>query len=359
MTAEANTSGVQVKVRMASFLVVALAAGAMLVSPNTSAQTPDQDFAARCAAPGVLVCNGLNQASDLVAVPPGTGMEPANDGTIQGAIDTATKVSGGGSLKFILRPGVTFANIGGAFSTSLGRAFGSGSTFYVQWRQMVSPEYLTNNLNFWHSSIKQNIIHGPSNTCQATEFVTLTANNTANTANWPSLFTNCGDGFNTDPVTNQLCNNCPNGGPLIQQGSSNTPSPNGSGYNCNYQNQVAGDGLGSGCFYIQPNVWYTYYQKYTLGQQGQANTSLDSYVAVNGGPYKEFQRASGIPWGIAPDTTYQLFRFETYMTELARGGLPSKVPAFVWYDELIISTQPIAAPGVGPYPAPQNLRVTQ
>src|SRR6266849_10593921 len=103
MTANANTAGVQVTAKVATFLIIALAAAGALASYPARALTPEQDFAARCAAPGVLVCNGLDQASDLAPVPPGTGMEPASDGTIQGAVDTSTKASGAGSLKFRLR----------------------------------------------------------------------------------------------------------------------------------------------------------------------------------------------------------------------------------------------------------------
>lgn len=115
----------------------------------------------------------------------------------------------------------------------------------------------------------------------------------------PSMYTNCGNGFNTDPVTNQLCNNCPNGGPMIQQGS-----PDGRGYYCNYTNQVAGDGAGpytfvdgpgTGCFFPQANVWYTYYEKIFIGAYNGTTTTVDAYVAVDGGPYVQFQRAQRFP----------------------------------------------------------------
>jgi len=361
MTANANTGGIQLTVKFVPLLIIVVATIVALASYPARAVTPEEDFAARCNAPGVVLCNGFDQVSDLAAVPPGTGMAQAADGTIQGSIDTLTKASGAGSLKFRLRAGITTANIGGAWSGSMGKAFGVGETVYLQWRQLVSPEYLTNDLTRWHSSMKQAMIHGPSSTCQSAEFTTVTGNNTPGTANWPSMYTNCGDGFNTDPVTNQLCNNCPNGGPLIQQGS-----PNGSGYYCNYTNQVAGNGIGpytfsgnsgTGCFFPQANVWYTYYAKIFIGVYGGATTTVDAYVAVNGGPYKQFQRAAGIPFG-GGDNNVALVRLETYMTELAKGGLPALVDAFMWYDELIISTQPIAAPGVGPLPVPQNLRLT-
>jgi hypothetical protein len=291
-------------------------------------------------------------------------MAEAADGTIQGAIDTSTKSSGAGSLRFRLRAGIGTANIGGAWSGSMGKAFGVGETVHLQWRQLVSSQYFVNNLTRWRSSMKQAMIHGPSSACQSAEFTTVTGLTTLGTANWPSMYTNCGDGFNSDPVTNQLCNNCPNGGPMIQQGD-----PSGGGYYCNYTNQVAGNGIGpylfakdngsgTGCFFPQANVWYTYYARIFVGAYNGSTTTVDAYVAVNAGPYRQFQRASRIPFG-GGDNNVALVRLETYMTELAKGGSPGLVDAFMWYDELIISTQPIAAPGVGPLPIPQNLRLTQ
>jgi hypothetical protein len=349
-----DKDGVRVGATVARFLFVAGAAAAALVCHSALAQTtPDADFAARCAAPGVLICNGFDQASDLAAVPPGSGLEQANDNTTQGSIDTATKASGAGSLKFKLRAGVTFANIGGAFSSPLGKAFQVGSTIYVQWRQLVTPEYLTNNIAHWGSSIKQVNIHGPSSTCQSAEFTTVTANNTTRVFNYPSMYNNCGDGFNTDPVTNQLCNNCPNGGPMLQQGANST-----SGYNCNYQNQVPGTGNGPGCFSPLPNIWYTYYEEITIGAVGANASAVNGYVASNGGPYKQWQRASGILFPGGGDNNFTNIRLETYMTELPKGGTAATVDAFVWYDELIVSTKPIPAPGVAPFPIPQNLRTT-
>jgi hypothetical protein len=354
MTANANTGGVEVTVKVVPFLIIVVATAVALVSYPARAVTPEADFAARCAAPGVVLCNGLDADPDITS-----GMQPAADNTIQGSIDTLTKSSGAGSLRFRLRAGITTANIGGAWEGSLGKTFNVGDTIYVQWRQMVSPEYLSNNLTKWGSTIKQINIHGPSSTCQGAEFTTVTGNNTPRTANFPSMYTNCGIGFNTDPVTNILCDRggCPNG-ILLQQGSSLVPSPNGSGYNCNYQNQVAGTGDGSGCFSPLANVWYTYFEKIFIGVFGGFTSTVDAYVAANGGPYKQFQRANQILFDSGRDNNFTRVRLETYMTELAKGGSASTVDAFVWYDELIVSTQPIAAPGVAPLPIPQNLRFT-
>jgi hypothetical protein len=221
---------------------------------------------------------------------------------------------------------VNVPNIGGAFSTGLGKAFGTGDDIYVQWREYDSPELIANLLSTWHSSLKHINIHGVSSTCQSTEIAMVSENTTAGNAVRPSLYTNCGDGFNV---------NLPNGDILLQQSVSSTD-----GYNCLYQNQVAGTGNGVGCYFAGSGVWVTYYVHIHLGHQGQSDSTLDAYVSVAGGPYKQFQRVTAMPWG-AGDSTYQIIRLETYMTEI---GAAAKVDAFVWYDELIVSTQPIAPP---------------
>jgi hypothetical protein len=302
-------------------------------------------FAERCAGAGVVLCNGFDQESDIAPANE-SGIQTANDGTRQGFIDTSEKTSGAGSLKFTLRKGVTFANIGGAWSsTDMSKSFKPGDTLYIQWRQRVSSEYLSNNLDHWHSSIKQTMLHGPSATCQPSEFVTINDNNTKGTALWPSMYDDCGNGFNTDPTTNALCGagNCQSG-ILIQQGSSLAQSPNGNGYNCRYDDQKAGDGKGSGCFYLSADTWYTYYERITLGALDTPATSVDAWVAAPGEPLLQFQRASGIVFPSGGDGFLSRVRVETYMTELPKGGTAATVDAFEWYDELIVSSQPIPAP---------------
>jgi hypothetical protein len=302
----------------------------------------------------VVLCAGLDTESELQF-----GIQVADDLTRQGFIDTTIKSSGTGSLRFTLRKGVTLSNIGGAWSKPLGRTFRSGDTIYVQWRQRISPEYVSNNRDYWTSSIKQINIHGPSSTCQGAELTTVYYAGGTTRDSMPSMYTNCGDGFNTDPTNNILCGtvgaNC-SGKILIQQGSSLTPSSNGNGYNCEYQNTVAGKGDGSGCFFPPASTWVTYYEKIKIGAFGGTDTAVDAYVAVNGGPYKQFQRASGIRFVSTLDNNFQLIRLETYMTELPKVGRAAPVDAYVWYDELIVSTQPIAAPGLSGIPAPRNLR---
>ena len=351
MSVNANTAGARMTSKFALFLLIMVTTVVAVVSyPARAAVTPDQDFAARCAAPGVVLCKGLDSTSDISA-----NIQSAGDGTIQGTLDTSNKTSGTGSLRFTLRAGVTDTNIGGAYSTSMGHTFNVGDTIYVQWRQRVTPEFLSNNTNYWQSSVKQVNVHGPSSTCQGAEYTTAFYGD----GNKPEMYTNCGDGFDTNALTNVLCNGTCSGDILLQQGSSLTPSPLGDGYNCHYNNQVAGTGDGSGCFFMPANTWVTFYEKIQIGAFGGTTSAVDAWVSVNGGPYKQFQRAAGIKFNNNGDNNFQMIRLETYMTELKRAA---PVTTYIWYDELIVSTQPIARPGTGgvvAMPAPANLRVVQ
>ena len=105
-----------------------------------------QDFPTRCAQPGVLRCVGFDSASDIAG---GIG---ANSGTAPGTatptLDATLNASGGtgSSLKFVI-PANSAANSSGYFwinfSDDLLTQFGENSEFYIQWRQRFSPEFIS------------------------------------------------------------------------------------------------------------------------------------------------------------------------------------------------------------------------
>ena len=297
--------------------------------------TPASDFSARCAASGVVLCNGLDSSGDLTAN--SASIQTAYDGSTQGAIDTVQKASGAGSLRFKMRGGVSTANIGGAWSTPLGDSFGAGETIYVQVRFRYSRNVLAYNTSYWDSSLKLTNIHGASSTCQNSEFTTVTGARSA--GQLIESYTQCGNGFPTNVTTNALLSSCP-GDCLIQQGSQIADGTN-VGYNCHYQSQSTGDGNGDGCLVIEPEIWYTLYQEIALGTRGGSNTSYRAYIAREGGVYKQFHRVDGINWGGSGDATFSVGRLETYMTEIS-GSAPAD--SYIWYDEFIVSTQAIAVP---------------
>lgn len=304
----------------------------------------DSDFAARCAATGVVKCFGVDTEGDLLAEEIGT----AGDGTRQAFIDTSTKYSGAGALKFTMRSGVSSLNLGGYWEADLGQNFGNSTTIYSQFRFMYSSEVVTANNTRWNSSLKLLNFHGASSTCQNTEYtMTSSPSPTAGRVHMGAYVTCSGISMKTATSgNNNMVTSCP-GDCLEQQGSSFT---NGTdvGYNCNYQgayqSSTPGDGNGAGCLRILPNVWYVVYQRIFMGVRGSNTAEYDAWIQeAAGGPMRQFHKVRAISWssGGVSDTSIRKVRFETYMTEIQAAALST---GSIWYDELIISSQPIAAP---------------
>src|SRR5262245_4406150 len=108
-----------------------------------------QDFATRCAQPGVVRCFGFDSDVETPVTPNSNGW-PNNFGVTPGSSTTATrdttiKASGASSLRFTV-PSNSGSNAGGNFyanfSPDLQTTFGANSTFYIQWRQRFSREYI-------------------------------------------------------------------------------------------------------------------------------------------------------------------------------------------------------------------------
>lgn len=125
--------------------VIALAA--CLAPAAAAAATPEEDFAARCAATGVVKCVGFDDAATIQGPTDYTG-DPApfglvDDGDVTPRIDGAA-ASGGGSLLFTIpsNSGSSFGAYFTNFSDDFSVQFGVGDDFYVQWRQRFSPELL-------------------------------------------------------------------------------------------------------------------------------------------------------------------------------------------------------------------------
>lgn len=311
------------------------------------------DFSTRCSAPGVVLCQGFdNTTTDIVR---NANLYPGDGGYWGGSLDTSTYASGSGSLRFTLPAGRATSDISGSWNGSLGASFGENSTFYIQFQQRLSPEMISN-IPAWSSATptawKTVLFHRTGSTCGQIEITTVPyiwSNTPAAT-----MYTGCGErGFLTD-----LSGAYSSFGPLIQQGASST-----SGYNCNYNSITPGTGNGSGCFIFQSNKWMTFYYKIHIGTYNANNSSIEAWVAMDGGAYKQFVNIKNFALfkdGPAPADKYNEITFTPYMTNLSSAA---STTAYVWYDDFIVSTQPIAAPGGGggvsnpPPAAPTNLRV--
>jgi hypothetical protein len=113
------------------------------------------DFATRCVQPGVIKCVGFDDVSDFNIGSGGTaGAYGQNSGIFppsgtsdytRATRDTTVKASGNSSLKFTI-PANSSADSSGSyftnFSSDLATQIGENSDLYVQWRQRFSPEFV-------------------------------------------------------------------------------------------------------------------------------------------------------------------------------------------------------------------------
>lgn len=300
------------------------------------AKADDADFQARCAAPGVLVCEGFDEASTFNPVISGDGLYASDQGkgTLRGFQDQSIRASGASSLRFEI-PGQTGSDGAGSFRKSFGQSFGEQSTFYVQFQQRFSQEMLSNDWGdtYW----KQVIIHGKEGgSCQAVQLVT---NNPYNRG-LPAMYSACGArNLHTTLDRSSWTSNTPL---LLQQGTSDTD-----GYNCQYgSGYPSGSGNGSGCFKYPAERWVTFYYQVQVGAWGQANSKVKAWVSVDGKPYKQWISVPNMiidnPYEDR-DNDFSRLMLTPYMTN--KNSSLDHPTARTWYDELIVSTQPIASPG--------------
>jgi fibronectin type 3 domain-containing protein len=301
----------------------------------------DSDFQVRCNFSGVVACNGFDSASDIpyYSGSPG-GLAPASDGVYRGTLDTTNKSSGASSLLFTVPGNTGGADAAGNFVELFGQKFSQNSTFYIQWQQRFDPNYLNNDYKTSSgtgTSWKQTIVWDvniPS--CTATQWV---ADN-YNGIGIAKMYSECGNrSMYTNPSTGLWTGTTPQ---LIQQGASSTD-----GYNCPYGNFTAGNGNGVGCFYYPANKWVTFYVRTQIGIFGQSNSSVQAWIAVDGQSYKQYINVPNFTFNADQGTNSGMtgIMLTPYMTGRDNRGYPT---AYTWYDELIVSTQPIAAPNATP-----------
>ena len=283
------------------------------------------DFRKRCAAPGVLVCEGFDEPGRFVpAKSPSSGLYPAGSGSYKGTMDTAITASGSGSLRFEIN-GKTSANSAGFWRQAFGKSFGPNSTFFVQFRFRISPEMVNQD---WgdpsgNTSWKIAIFHYLPKTCGSVELTTTNVG----LDGLPIMYTDCGSrGLFTNAGTPPY---------LKQQGD--TPK---SGYNCSFGTNYKRDPR---CFRFVPNVWMTFYYQVSIGDWGKPNSKILAWVGVPGEPLRQWVNM----WGFVlnyddPGHNYDSVDLLNYMT--GKSTSLDHPTAYAWYDELIVSTQPIAVP---------------
>jgi hypothetical protein len=308
--------------------------GSSTTSPSGGTVSANADYAARCAAPGVVKCVGFdNTTTDIVQ---NVNLWPDGAGTFRAGLDTSLKASGGGSLRFDLPPPPhAGANIAGSWAVQSGSLFGQvfseNSTFYIQFRQRFSKEMVTNswpNINW-----KTVIFHYDNQTCGSIE---LTTSNYYGTP-LAQMDTQCGSQHMFTTLDGSAYTEAP---PLLQQQG-------------DYPRCAYGSTNATNCFYFVADEWLTLYYKIHVGTWDQPNSTVEAWVAREGSTtYKEFIKVPNMKLSCDTDPCtaspgkqqgYNNMTFTPYMTGLSTTVGPSTT-AHMWIDELIVSTQPIRAP---------------
>jgi hypothetical protein len=305
----------------------------------------EADFQDRCHSPEVIRCIGFDTASDIA------GSYGDNSGILPGAavpkIDSVTKASGSGSLRFEIPPksgadtsGTYFTN----FSKELAIQFSQNAEFYVQWRQRFSSEFL-NTIYKGGEGWKQAIIGTgdqpghPYPSCTALEIV---VQNTYQRG-FAQLYNSCTGSSshgaylpfqeNYGGADFKLQNARPAPFCLYSQGRTDPPTffpPKGD------------------CFGYFPNEWMTFQLLVKTGPRVKdefTNSRIQLWIArerqasqlvINWGPYN--LSAGDVGEG-------QKFG-KVWLLPYHTNKDPNQVTptAYVWYDELIISRAKIPDP---------------
>jgi hypothetical protein len=301
--------------------------------------TASNSFQSRCQATGVILCNGLDTAANIGTI------EPDCNGAIQGSLDTTVAgLEGTGALKFNVPANAGCANMSGYVSYNFGQLFSQNSDFYVQYRWRADANYLNSQFNS-SEGFKQSITYmGGQSTCAQVEITIVNGY----ARGYPQAYADCGaNGFCVAYTTGSGCamegdTSLPANDFLYEEGSSLGVAD----YNC-YRNAPP-SGVLSGCANYVANNWMTIYYHVHVGTYGSANSTVQMWVAYEGQPLQQFINMQNITLQNNSLNTdgYSAVELTNYNTDTAASTNPQGT---VWYDSLIVSTQPIPAPN-GPTP---------
>lgn len=282
---------------------------------------------------------GSGAAGSFDIITGGAGRNTGNDGlgVNRISLDTNIKRSGAGSMRIhVPPPPHAGANIGGQWKMAFSPGFGPGDPFYsqyaVRWsRFMIEDDWPDN--NSWKAGIFC------YNTCPCAEMGIVDVN--WNHRDIYSGYTNCGDRAFLSKTDNDFS--------WITHQANALYKVNAHDYNCRFQTWPSDN-----CFKFKPNVWHHIYKEVLIGTWGGADSLIKVQIWTEGVPvYKTVVHLTDMtfncnnpPCDGDPDE-YNNVEFGVYMTGLpTTAGLP--YDAYVWYDELIVSSSPIPAPAVKP-----------
>lgn len=295
------------------------------------------DFAARCAAPGVVRCTNFDTDTDFVHYNLGGPLYPTNDLTRYPVRDTSVKSSGASSMRFTL-PAFADANQSGYWLGTLWDAslvggtaanhFTQGETFYVQFRQRMDSNFRNTDWNAFGTAPKQFILHPqgiPS--CTTNQLVMVRYYDTQ----IPTMYTNCG--------AESLFVYLPDGDRRFQQGPT---------LDCRSRG-----GPGPTCKLYKADDWMTFMVRVSPGAFGQPATVIEAWMSYDGESPTQIIDLPNFVMNFQGSASEKLnmIQITPYMT--ARNPLVSMPVSTTWYDDLLVSTQKPAWPSGGTaFPAP-------
>jgi hypothetical protein len=296
--------------------------------PGAASPAATRSFEQRCAGSGVLVCEGFDDPNRLKAVAwPNSGAYPSSGDHLNVFYDARTKASGAGAIRFFIPANMT-DDASGSWLQHFGKAFGAGSSFYVQYRFRMDKAMATTD---WEdvknggSSPKIAIFHNAQATCASEE---ITVNNRYASGK-PTMYTDCGArGFYVLPGTTQYAADPP----LQYQNG---------WYNCEYPDVSRPPG---GCFKMPADQWLTFYVRVSIGDWEQPNSKVVGYVGLAGEPLHAFVDVENMILHQDGDNEYDTLTLLNYMTGFGQQQPARNPEANTWYDELIVSSEPIPAP---------------
>ncbi|MBS1188683.1 MAG: exported protein of unknown function [Rhodocyclaceae bacterium] len=374
-------------------------------SSKPPALDSDRDWKRRSRAPGVVVAVGFDDIREWARYnwdrhDCNPDYQVRVDGKMAGcrnnAWDPRIRTSGKGSLRFDILPR-TGEDGGGSLAIPFGdyatRQFGADSEFWVSWRQRMDERYYQGYraqngdvTYFKHVIIAQGDmpIPGPAriltaNACSEAELVIVSSDPRSGPP-FPAGYIECHRYLGFKQVLARGSYAGDPGGHTVVTAQNMRTDPHG-GFNCiSYPPKTMDQ---SGCFTYAPNEWITYMVHVKLGPEGRAVSSASGreqpgytdslyelYAARNGDDFQLLHRQGDIvipkgqyyvggdpilkssyqggwsPSNGHPQARYGKLWLLSFMT--AKDPTEATDKASTWYDEVIVSRCPIAAPG---YPA--------
>jgi hypothetical protein len=315
-----------------------------VITATAQQLTAEADWLARSTAPGVV----FTERFDTLQIGPGAGGGRYYNGDYgqRGFRDTTgPRVSGTGSLRLEHRSGENNPNMTGRYSRDTADGgpllpnFAPGQVFYVQFRYRIDQNWY-NNIPIWAGQgHKLILLHQNNISCGQIEL------SLQHYSSWYStrilrMYTGCG----TPNLFTNLTNPTSQTNPpfLIQQRwdiDGGAPYQKVPGFEIQYA-----AGSATGAFAPQANTWYTFDFRVQLPSSwGANNCRVEAWVTEAG----QTQRQKFIAWIGAMYSNGEPTNFMNNLTltgYLSNGANNAGTTGSCWYDEVIVSTQPIALP---------------